>query len=76
MIEMTCESHPKEPPGALARNKAFNVRHPMYAAPDGVAMLEIRPGDTTTDMWRSEDNGRTWTLADRLPAVEKCSDGR
>jgi len=73
---VTCESYPPEPPGELAGNNCTNAAYTTYAAPDGLDMLEIRQGDTTSDMWRSSDNGRTWTLAEQLPCSEKRSGGR
>ena len=76
MIRVTSEAYPSEPPGELARNNCVNAAYTAYAAPQGATMLEIRPGDTTSDMWRSGDNGRTWRLAERLPCSEKRPDGR
>ena len=67
MFTITCESYPRERPSARARNNCVNACHTTYASGVGVAMLEIRVGDTTSDMWRSEDNGRTWELADQVP---------
>ena len=75
MLTVTCERYPPEPPGRLAKNSHVNAAYTTYAAPDGVAMLEVRPGDTTSDLWRSEDNGRSWALADRVPHSQPRDDG-
>lgn len=38
-------------------------------------MVEIRRGRGASEMWRSDDNGCTWTLADSLPSEEALPGG-
>jgi hypothetical protein len=75
MITIQREPHPVEQDEALKRFECTFCSYPIYTSNHGLAMLEIRRGKGTSEMWRSEDNGRTWARTDAIPAEEDRGDG-
>lgn len=75
MIEITREMHPQQQDDDTNRYGCVLCSHPTYVSAHGVGMVEIRRGRGVSQMWRSEDNARTWTLADGIATEEARSDG-
>ncbi|MBT3376472.1 MAG: exo-alpha-sialidase [Lentisphaerae bacterium] len=75
MITVTRELHPEVQCDAGNAFGCVSCTHPTYASTSGVGMIEARRGPGGPELWRSEDNGRTWRLADSLPGEEKVADG-
>ncbi len=67
MISVTRELYPADQDESVNVCQCANSAYPIYAAAEGAAMLEVRRSAHTSQMWRSEDNGASWTLADEIP---------
>ncbi|MDP6776982.1 MAG: sialidase family protein [Candidatus Latescibacteria bacterium] len=76
MITVERELYPEDQDESLNVCQPANSAHPIYTSSEGVSMLELRMGASTSQMWRSEDNGVTWELADEIPMESETSDGR
>lgn len=75
MITVQRELHPRIQNEA---DHAFNCTwcsHPTYVSVRGVAMSEVRQSADGQQLWRSEDNGRTWNLRETLRREQRMPDG-
>ena len=75
MITVSRELYPADQDESINVCECANSAFPTYAAADGLTMLEIRRGPDTTQTWRSDDNGRTWALADETPIESRAPGG-
>jgi hypothetical protein len=71
MYQIKKELHPEIQRPEDQKKKCAFCMYPVYASNDGVSMLEVR---NSNEMWRSEDNGKTWALLKKLQVEEKISD--
>ena len=62
MISVHRDLYPADQDERGNTRECANSAFPIYASSDGLALLEIRRGPSTSQMWRSEDNGQTWAL--------------
>lgn len=75
MITVTRERYPANQDEQEQVYQCATVTHPTYASVSGRALLEIREAPDSSQMWRSEDNGRNWALAAELATEERNADG-
>lgn len=75
MITVTKERHPQVQDEKVQSRQPATVTNPTYASATGLTLLELRASPQASQMWRSEDNGRSWALADQIPPPERLADG-
>jgi len=74
-MKITCEMHPEGQSDERNAFGCFSCSYPTYVAASGVAMVEVRRAPDAHEIWRSEDNGRAWSLSERVPNEEALEDG-
>lgn len=71
-IKIKREIYPEiQRPEDQKRKSAFCM-YPIYTSRDGITLLETR---NSNEIWRSEDNGSTWMMQERMPSEEILSNG-
>jgi len=75
MITVSRELYPADQDESVNAFQCANSAYPIYAEATGLAMLEVRRSAETSQMWRSPDNGETWTLADEIPIESATLEG-
>ena len=80
-ITVTREVHPQEQDQSVnASNSVNRILGQTYTSAKGVGMIECRhgAGGSATggnEMWRSEDNGRSWSLQEVIPSRVEIGGG-